>query len=165
MATAANFTLSFNSPLSWDNNTWQSPALSQLNWSDCTAITDYFAEVINILNENDSNDLLSLGNLGKLFGFLDGVVPRDWPPAPNLLFMASWFMYVWENPYFENETEFTAAWDTLDYVLDNECRMELCGKLDIQGDPDVSGPGVSQPSYMIHASPHKKQLMMEFLDR
>ncbi|KAK7751187.1 hypothetical protein SLS62_006871 [Diatrype stigma] len=149
MATAANFTVSYNSLLSWDNSTWQSPALSQLDWSDCAAITDYWAEVINIMNENDPNDLLSLGNLGKLYAFLDGVVPPDWPSPPNLLYTASWFMYVWENPDFENDTDYNAVYETLSNVLDNECRMELCEKLNIQGDPDVSGPGVSQPSHMI----------------
>lgn len=165
MSSEANFTIYFDSSINRDHVVWQSPALSQLDWSNCTAITEYWAEVINLLNEPNPSDLDVYGNVGKLTGFIDSVVPEDWPSPPSVLFATSWYAYMWSNNLWENNTEREEAWATLDSVLQNECRWEICANLDVQGDPDVSGPGVSQPSHTVRVPLQKKKLMMVLLFR
>lgn len=129
-----------------DSTTWQSSPLSELNWSNCTAITEYRAEVINIENENGPNLSFRRGNLGKLDGYLNASIPEGWDRPTNPIHLTAWFFDVMINTNFVDDPEWLAASDALDASIVGRCRPEFCSKLGVQGDPDVLGPGVSQRS-------------------
>ncbi|KAF3010291.1 hypothetical protein E8E14_004426 [Neopestalotiopsis sp. 37M] len=137
--------------------TWKDPPFGVLLYNaNCNATTDYYANSIMVLNTGDFLDNNMLGDLGYLTSWLGSVLPDDWNPVPDTnrsvtlsyegLF--DWYMEVWANEtyYSSLSAENQTIYDTFNknssdfaHTCDNK---SICNKLDIKGDPDVSGRGM-----------------------
>lgn len=135
---------------------WKDPPFGVLRYdSDCDSATNYHANRILDVNTGDFLNNNMLGDLGYLLSYLDSVVPGDWNPAPgtnisDILYLEGlfdWYVEVWGNDSLspENQTAYGTFLENsanFAYTCDNQ---SICNKLDIKGDPDVSGRGVSRP--------------------
>lgn len=133
------------------------PHFSKLNTSvNCTATTDYFADNVVLMAEGHYLSNYKPGDSGIITNWLISTIPDDWTGLQNVSDMTGiltvWFEGAWQNDtYLENLTEaeraaYVVMLDTTHgtaYTCDNR---KICDKLDVSGDPDVSGIGVSRHS-------------------
>lgn len=141
---------------SWVYGTF--PPFSQLiNNSNCNATTDYLANNLLLASESDWNSNSKLGDAGITAVWLDSLL-LEYPNKPHnwtLVWIASlttWYWGVWNNDSYlgdlsQSELDaYNKIWDnTLDFGY--SCgNKTICNKLDIKGDPDVSGRGVRTPT-------------------
>lgn len=143
MSTPINFTITANTSYfdTLETSSWASPSFAEFDLRDCATITDYWGDLVN-LGIKDEPGYSGIGDLDKLRSFLESSLPQDWEPPPTELHLISWYIYV------HNVIELGTAseWDSFFYRVEeklSECKVELCKDLDVRGDPDVSGPGVS----------------------
>lgn len=113
-----NFTSSWSPP----------PNISDLEFSNCTAGSIYFATIIT--NEETSD----LG-YEATFNLLYSLLPPNWArptKAELMVWQQSWDAYTRE--YVVNTTADMVEFD---------CDREICRYLPLEGDPDLAGLGVS----------------------
>lgn len=104
---------------------WSAPPVAALDFSDCTAAGAYYADGPTYINYTT---VLSL---------LRSVVPRNWidnSPSDGQLLL--WYENLTEQEYvdFINRTS-----DLVFYG----CHREICPFIQLEGDPDLAGIGVS----------------------
>jgi hypothetical protein len=140
--------------------TWKDPPFGVLQYDyDCDSATDYYANRILVVNAGDFLDLNNskAGDLGYLLSYLASVLPNDWDHISEtnvsdfsiIEGLFGWYLEVWNNDTYysslssDNQTaylNFFGNSSQFAYSCDNQ---SICNKLDIKGDPDVSGRGVS----------------------
>lgn len=143
MSTGANITIDIQSSYLNGFRTWESPSLADLDFSNCDAVSAFWGEFVNLIQHNSTGLNTTVGNLGKFANYLETSVPRDWPPAPHLSYLVIWYYNTWLSPSIRGGEEWTTFNENLDQSLYSDCLPELCNALDVAGDPDVSGAGVS----------------------
>ncbi|ETS76897.1 hypothetical protein PFICI_10771 [Pestalotiopsis fici W106-1] len=156
---------------------WSYPPFSQLqNNTDCNITTDYIADSVLLIAHGQYLTNRKLGDTGLLTDWLDSLVPTGYGGLPvtdpdgnysslndallheELLLL--WYYGVWLNDTALanlSETETTAYYEienqtnNFAYSCINEATREkmICDKLDIQGDPDVSGRGMMLAYYIL----------------
>ena len=148
MSTQVNLTITAQSSYFGSlDSTWMAPSLADLVFSDCTAVTEYYGDYIDLINKNDTGVDFT-GDLRKLANFANALVPSGWEPPDNILHLPLWYFYIRRGDNLNANEEYNAFRNNFDRSLGDKdkCQPQLCDKLDIKGDPDVSGPGVSGSS-------------------
>lgn len=108
---------------------WSPPPIQTLNYSNCTASSAFWASSVNL---NTTQDI----GYTATFNFLRSLVPSNWtdlnPTNGELL--------VWLESWDDNTKYgiFNASFDELP-----NCHGEICPFLQLEGDPDLAGIGVS----------------------
>lgn len=144
--------------------TWSYPPFSQLHGNtDCNVTTNYIADSVLMVTKGDYLTNRELGDIGFLVDWLDDLVPAGYGGLPNSSenwlvhdeLLIVWYYGVWQNDSFTlNDSEWAAynnienqAEDFAYTCLDDTTGQKMiCNKLDIRGDPDVSGRGVRFPN-------------------
>ncbi|KAI0140320.1 hypothetical protein BJ166DRAFT_542803 [Pestalotiopsis sp. NC0098] len=136
------------------------PPFSKLNTSvNCTATTDYFADNVILMAEGHYLTNYKLGDSGIITNWLHSTILDDWTGLRNVSDMTGmlmvWFEGVWQNDtYLESLEQAERAvyvvmiHTTHDaaYTCDDR---KICDKLDVRGDPDVSGIGMMLAYYIL----------------
>lgn len=140
MATAVNLSAS-----------WQAPGPSQLNITDCNTVVEYYADQISIIGAGGFLNNSKLGDMGVALAFLDAMVPDEWPGSnpstenemidyyQNLMM---WYFRVWENTTLMSTPDYELVENNIQNLAYG-CNLAICDKLEVKGDPDISGRGVS----------------------
>ena len=110
--------MSLNSTISWTP-----PPISALDYTNCTAMSAYFASGANLNTTNDFGYYAS-------FNFLRSLVPSNWtdddPRDGELLIWAeSW-----------NESTQNDVINTTVNAIRNRCGRQICPFLQLDGDPE-----------------------------
>lgn len=141
-----------------DLGIWQAPPFDQLRYNNnCIAAANYFADTILYKTDNPQNHFLDgtkSANLGNVMIYLDSVLHDSQKPARNTGMhrgqyardLMSWYFSVWRNSTYYNSTDVRSAYNN----FSNQSRLfgftcgnrAICDKLEVNGDPDVSGRGV-----------------------
>lgn len=111
---------------------WSPPPVSELNFSDCTAASAFYADYLVSYND----ETFDVG-YSATFNFLRSLVPSNWTQfeltdGDLLLWYQSWNESIRDD--ILNATAATAV---------SGCKREMCGFLPLEGDPDLAGIGVS----------------------
>lgn len=141
---------------------WAFPPFSDLiNSTDCNVTTNYIADSVLLVTNGDYLTNSKLGDIGFLLEWLATLIPDGYgglPANPDgglayAEYLMLWYFAVWQNTTYLgdlNATEsmaYLATWNHA-HEFGYNCPSEktgkemICDKLDIQGDPDVSGRGV-----------------------
>lgn len=124
---------------------WTAPPVSWLVLNNCDVATDWAAAAGQIISSNTTSDDVAVGIVAE---YLESMIPSNWTDKPSDADLAVWYIN-----YFNNETllDFNNGTNALTDFLDDmfdfpifECGTTICSKLDWEGDPDVSGVGVSR---------------------
>lgn len=138
-----------------------SPCQLELTFN-CDATAGYFADSILIETKPDFLTNNKTGDLGSITTWLGTMVPENWlyQPDENYTweqldsftqnsYLMLWFYQLWQNT--ENLNNMTgdekkAYLSIAGYLQDQAYSCDgkrICAELEIRGDPDVSGRGVS----------------------
>ncbi|ROV91073.1 hypothetical protein VMCG_09610 [Cytospora schulzeri] len=129
---------------------WEIPPLSQLNISDCDAISPWMSYYY-VLGSQGSIAGLSVSTwdggtpVNIVLDFLRSLVPNNWTQPTNgdlLLWYLEFFPYVRTEPNldtFEEMVQFATV----------DCGPKMCPSLDFSGDSDLSGIGMMISYYMV----------------
>lgn len=124
----------------WSPNTsWVAPPSERLSWEDCSAIGNYVAAAARGLNQRFDQIPVN-----TTVAFARSLVPADWPfspPSPATLLIWAWS---WQNATSPDHEITGKAW-SFTYT----CAREVCEQLEVEGDPDLAGIGVSLASYIL----------------
>lgn len=123
---------------------WSPPPIQALNYSNCTAGSAFLASSVNL---NVTQDI----GYSATFNFLRSLVPSNWTdnnPSDGelLVWLESW----------SNDT-ITEVFDTTYDTIASQCDREICPFLQLEGDPDLAGIGVSLDAQIpgdIHSEAH-----------
>lgn len=112
---------------------WFPPSLSELHLSDCGTAGAWLADDPHYVNLTTVVDLLR------------SLVPLNWTNATqeNLLL---WYDK-WDEHYGDGSWN-TAISEITDFVRDG-CHGAICPYLQLEGDPDLAGIGVSDEAYFL----------------
>ncbi|KAK6189634.1 hypothetical protein LQW54_013077 [Pestalotiopsis sp. IQ-011] len=141
-----------------DLGMWQAPPFDQLRYdNNCTAAANYFADTILYKTDNPQNHFLDgtkSANLGNVMIYLDSLLNDSQKPFRDpgagrgqyALDLMSWYFSVWKNQTYYNSADVRSAYNK----FSNQSRSfgftcgnrAICDKLEVNGDPDVSGKGI-----------------------
>ncbi|KAF7538150.1 hypothetical protein G7054_g3150 [Neopestalotiopsis clavispora] len=148
---------------------WAFPPFSDLiNSTDCNVTTNYIADSVLLVTNGDYLTNSKLGDIGFLLEWLATLIPDGYgglPANPDgglayAEYLMLWYFAVWQNTTYLgdlNATESMAYLGTWNHAHEfgyncpsEKTRKEMiCDKLDIQGDPDVSGRGMMIAYYIL----------------
>lgn len=134
---------------------WMPPPLSVLEIDDCPSATAWVAALIRPSDKTPS--ILDIPTQ-LTTAYLRSMIPQNWTDQPS-----DSDLKIWSVQLFDNQSAITdpayESWHQklIDFPL-NDCGTKICEKLDWQGDPDVSGIGVSATS--INQSSLGRDLML-----
>lgn len=132
------------------------------NTFNCDATVGYFADSISIAAKAKFLNNVSIGDAGVITTWLRTMVPKDWQyDADNKnisweqldssiqdAHLMLWHYEVWQNDTFAmTDDEFDTYLSVLNYSQSEAYSCDdkkICTELEIRGDPDVSGRGVSR---------------------
>lgn len=116
------------------NATWSPPPAAWLNFTNCSAAAAWLAAYGQLYE--DEGSLWDGVSFDIVIGYLGSMIPRNWtkPTDANLL--------VWyhEKNYFRDNN--ALLMDMINFPL-SKCSAQVCPKLQWEGDPDLTGVGVS----------------------
>lgn len=119
------------------NATWSPPPAAWLNFTNCSAAAAWLAAYGQLYE--DEGSLWDGVSFDIVIGYLGSMIPRNWtkPTDANLL--------VWyhEKNYFRDNN--ALLMDMINFPL-SKCSAQVCPKLQWEGDPDLTGVGVSTAS-------------------
>ncbi|KAI4595505.1 hypothetical protein KJ359_006851 [Pestalotiopsis sp. 9143b] len=134
--------------------------------NNCTAAANYFADTILYKTDNPQNHFLDgtkSANLGNVMIYLDSVLHDSQKPVRDTgihrgqyaRYLMSWYFSVWKNQTYYNSADVRSAY----HNFSNQSRSfgftcgnrAICDKLEVNGDPDVSGKGMVFV-YFIHST-------------
>ncbi|KAI0159881.1 hypothetical protein GGR52DRAFT_166046 [Hypoxylon sp. FL1284] len=131
---------------------WTPPPPSILNLGNCAAITDFLADQFVIASLDEEEREVRRGDYGKITNFLTSMVPDDWSDErPSLDQLSLWWNDVWGNTTAPDDPEYIDIYREIYNQGIYGCNHEICDKLDIDGDPDVSGLGMMASYYLAAA--------------
>lgn len=116
------------------NVSWVVPPLSQLNISDCAAVTAWYA---SFLTGSEPGSGWILCPYRTAVEFVASLVPDEWD-QPTIGDAIVWYTAMYEDNYLNNDT--TEA--LVDFSVFG-CGTQICSHLDWDGDSDLTGIGVS----------------------
>lgn len=117
------------------NASWSPPPAAWLNFTNCSAAAAWLAAYGQLYE--DEGSLWDGVSFDIVIGYLGSMIPRNWtkPTDANLL--------VWyhEKNYFRDNN--ALLMDMINFPL-SKCSAQVCPKLQWEGDPDLTGVGVSR---------------------
>lgn len=123
------------------NATWSPPPVAWLNFTNCSAAAAWLAAYGQLYE--DEGSLWDGVSFDIVIGYLGSMIPRNWtkPTDANLL--------VWyhEKNYFRDNN--ALLMDMINFPL-AKCSAQVCPKLQWEGDPDLTGVGVSAGLSNLH---------------
>lgn len=127
------------------NATWSPPPAAWLNFTNCSAAAAWLAAYGQLYE--DEGSLWDGVSFDIVIGYLGSMIPRNWtkPTDANLL--------VWyhEKNYFRDNN--ALLMDMINFPL-SKCSAQVCPKLQWEGDPDLTGVGVSTIRPVYQATLH-----------
>ncbi|KAH9888715.1 hypothetical protein F4778DRAFT_785914 [Xylariomycetidae sp. FL2044] len=131
---------------------WTPPPFTVLNTSagNCDQITDFLADQLMAVADDEDGHRTSIGDYGKIVHFLYSIIPQDWSGGqPTLDQLLLWFHHAWLNEtYSAIDPDFDPFLDQIGYLGFFECDQQICDKMGVEGDPDVSGRGMMGSYYL-----------------
>lgn len=123
----------------WSPNTsWVPPPFERLDWSNCHAIGNFVAAA----GMEQRFDHIPVNTTVP---FARSLIPADWPdspPSPATILIWAWS---WQNTTSPENAITGAAWG-----MAPTCTRQVCAQLQVEGDPDLAGIGVSwAPLYIL----------------
>lgn len=130
------------------------PPFSQLNDTpDCNATTDYFATSVLLVGDGTYLKNNKLGDIGIISNWLDSLIRSNWTGLNGVtdydeIYMV-WYYGVWQNYTYLNDTQgherdaYISIMNNAQEAAYNCDNKTICNKLEVRGEPDVSGIGVS----------------------
>lgn len=109
-------------------STWSPPPISDLEFSNCTAASIYFAT--GVINEETSD----IG-YDATFNLLYSLLPPNWSRPTETELM------VWQDSWDQYTRD--SILNTTANMVEFDCDREICRYLPLEGDPDLAGLGVS----------------------
>lgn len=124
---------------------WVAPDNNALNFStsNCEEGTAWVGAAVNGLSTTDLRDDIPLG---LTVSYLRTLIPNYWMTTTDTDLLA-WYAEILISNSAQGNT-------TLNYILElplRNCDKAICGKLDFEGDPDVSGEGMIISYYLAAA--------------
>lgn len=111
---------------------WSPPPISALNFSDCTAASQFYADSL-VAHYDETVDI----GYSVTFNFLRSLVPSNWTDSE----VTDGELQLWYQSWDED-----TLGDIYDRTADTaigRCNREICQFLPLEGDPDLAGIGVS----------------------
>lgn len=126
---AGEFAMDLNSTVS---ASWSPLPISELNFSDCTAASAFYADLL--VSHYDETVGISYS---VTFNFLRSLVPSNYTDFE----LTDGELQLWYQSWDE-DTRGDIYDKTADTAIDG-CHREICQFLPLEGDPDLAGIGVS----------------------
>ncbi|KAI5925469.1 hypothetical protein F4810DRAFT_52052 [Camillea tinctor] len=131
------------------STTWLAPPFASLNIeANCTAATDWLAARIEQIAGGDP---YRDGTLYTGIAYLNSAIPATWTPKPTSADLAAWYIDVWAGSEYGVDEALDGARDRATQFAYFGCGGMVCGKLDWQGDDNVSGIGMMVSYYLAAA--------------
>ena len=140
---ALRFSVKMGSP----NDSWIAPSLSELDISksNCELATTWAAAYIQALTKKKT--LVDVSTV-LMNDYLRSMIPPN-SSQPSDADLTLWTLrLVGKTHEYEESPEYDQWFNSTLYKPIMGCEGSICKKLDWQGDPDVSGIGVSSPIYL-----------------
>lgn len=126
------------------NVSWVAPPLSQLNITNCSAITAWVAP---FLASPEPGVGWVLCPYLTAVEFVTSLVPDDWE-QPSIGDAIVWYTDMHEGRYLDTKTA-----DALVNFSIFGCGTEICSRLDWDGDSDLTGIGVGRKPFFLFCAP------------
>ncbi|KAG6358269.1 hypothetical protein INS49_014153 [Diaporthe citri] len=120
------------------SSSWSPPPISELNFSDCTAASTFYADYLI----SYTDEMFDVG-YSATFNFLRSLVPLNWTQVE----LTDGDLLLWHQSWDESTRD-----DILNTAADTAvhgCKREMCGFLPLEGDPDLAGIGMMASYYLI----------------
>lgn len=108
---------------------WEAPPLSQLNVTNCSAVTPWFAY---FLTGSTTETGWDLAPYGTAVDFVTSLVPDNWT-TPSPADAIIWYTSMAQGEYLDNDTI-----DAMTVFSISDCESSICPHLNWDGDADLA---------------------------